>query len=552
MQHFNPQGRSCSCGFRIARIASKIEWLEQRPDKYKNQHEGKRFLLKLRALVEKYPQTDVLTPWLWKGAKNGDFTPVVAMGSPLIGLDPEGWDRSNGGSAIRADEIARIGTWFGSKHRKQLGIDIMQLSVMDVRRLVKEWEELLESADQVQAERAESVYQFKDGWYILKLRPEELSREGYEMGHCLQGIDDNDPLCEAIRNGDKEIFSLRDPKGKSHVTIEWVTSTGSGPLGPPQIKQIQGKGDLQPKSEYQARIKEWFQSLESRPQWDSASGGDEHNMVRKILLDAGIDANLAGYGHDLEHGAIPHGDYGTPIPEPKIDWVEVFTLIANEANRSAGRDKAYAALLWQKMYENARRINQLPELGNGLDFLNKPWAKEAQQWMKAKGWISMIDWLVDPHRVPTSGELNLTNEFQREPQDLTIPIGLDQSSPNPMYRNQMRTLQLSHPGRADWEHQQRQSFTRRKAFWAKPSQPSYYRWAFDPEDGNVELSHNYEDHPTKVRLHKDFGPHLTERGYAYRIDGGWRVTDLKHGALSDPFIVSQVLRALKQTTLDNS
>lgn len=42
----------------------------------------------------------------------------------------------------------------------------------------------------------------------------QLAREGNSMGHCVGGY------CEGVASGESRIFSLRDPKGKSHVTIE--------------------------------------------------------------------------------------------------------------------------------------------------------------------------------------------------------------------------------------------------------------------------------------------------------------------------------------------
>lgn len=42
----------------------------------------------------------------------------------------------------------------------------------------------------------------------------QLAREGNQMGHCVGGY------CEGVAAGESRIFSLRDPKGKSHVTVE--------------------------------------------------------------------------------------------------------------------------------------------------------------------------------------------------------------------------------------------------------------------------------------------------------------------------------------------
>lgn len=41
-----------------------------------------------------------------------------------------------------------------------------------------------------------------------------LAEEGNQMGHCVGGY------CPSVASGESKIFSLRDPKGKSHVTVE--------------------------------------------------------------------------------------------------------------------------------------------------------------------------------------------------------------------------------------------------------------------------------------------------------------------------------------------
>lgn len=49
----------------------------------------------------------------------------------------------------------------------------------------------------------------------------QLAREGNQMGHCVGGY------CEPVASGEARIFSLRDGKGKSHVTVESVPSVPS-------------------------------------------------------------------------------------------------------------------------------------------------------------------------------------------------------------------------------------------------------------------------------------------------------------------------------------
>ncbi len=76
----------------------------------------------------------------------------------------------------------------------------------------------------------------------------------------------------------------------------------------------------------------------------------------------------------------------------------------------------------------------------------------------------------------------------------------------------------------------------------------YYRWAMRPSDGEVLLAHNHEDHPALTRTHLNLAQEINEpntfHGYAYRIDGGWRLHDYDHKPISDPFVRAQVAKAI--------
>lgn len=58
----------------------------------------------------------------------------------------------------------------------------------------------------------------------------------------------------------------------------------------------------------------------------------------------------------------------------------------------------------------------------------------------------------------------------------------------------------------------------------------YHRWGYDPHDDSIHI--NERD---------DFD----QNGYAYRINGGWRLTDREHDAVNDLYIVKKVMEALR-------
>src|SRR6266850_5116017 len=79
----------------------------------------------------------------------------------------------------------------------------------------------------------------------------QLAQEGNQMGHCVGGY------CAGVAAGESRIFSLRDAKGKSHVTVEVAPPRGKylqeGVLTPStteNITQIKGKQNRAPSKEY--------------------------------------------------------------------------------------------------------------------------------------------------------------------------------------------------------------------------------------------------------------------------------------------------------------
>lgn len=100
------------------------------------------------------------------------------------------------------------------------------------------------------------VYTFPDGWHIDHVGSQDLAREGELMGHCVGGY------CNSVDTERSTIYSLRDPKGEPHVTIE----LDGPPIGRRQgvdlnIVQTQGKSNRAPLPEYQEKVDEWFDAL---------------------------------------------------------------------------------------------------------------------------------------------------------------------------------------------------------------------------------------------------------------------------------------------------
>jgi len=80
--------------------------------------------------------------------------------------------------------------------------------------------------------------------------------------------------------------------------------------------------------------------------------------------------------------------------------------------------------------------------------------------------------------------------------------------------------------------------------------PLYWLFCYNPMDASVTITHN-EDRPrAEAVTHEDIAPEVVHpgriNGFAYKIQGGFRITDDRSRKIEDPFITSQVTKALKK------
>lgn len=80
-------------------------------------------------------------------------------------------------------------------------------------------------------------------------------------------------------------------------------------------------------------------------------------------------------------------------------------------------------------------------------------------------------------------------------------------------------------------------------------EPIYHLWVYDPSTDKVHLEHNRDRHAAEHVDHSHLGLLVTHpdrvHGYAYRIRGGFRITDWEHRPVDDPHILRQVKHALE-------
>lgn len=133
------------------------------------------------------------------------------------------------------------------------------------------------------------VYEFPDGWTVQELAgdvesaastgghrvglQDQLKAEGDIMQHCVGSY------CDAVESGESRIYSLRDPKGRPHVTMEWQPSNPSDwadwdphrfmnvhPRPTGHFVQIMGKQNEAPAAKYVPYVVEFIRKrFDSEP-----------------------------------------------------------------------------------------------------------------------------------------------------------------------------------------------------------------------------------------------------------------------------------------------
>lgn len=125
-------------------------------------------------------------------------------------------------------EMKRLGPAIAQWARDEK-IQLMHLSAGEVFAAVRQW-----SGPGRRVVPGTIVYQFADGWTVQELRTEEqLVYEGETMQHCVGDY------CDIVARYDSFILSIRDTKGRPHVTIEYHVPSVRGQRGPNSTLQAE-------------------------------------------------------------------------------------------------------------------------------------------------------------------------------------------------------------------------------------------------------------------------------------------------------------------------
>lgn len=142
---------------------------------------------------------------------------------------------------ILRDRFGSVANWAAANN-----VDLNRYTWEQAITLAAEWAEAREIEGIPQGK---IVYEFDDGWTVQELGIDphlptaqaELNAEGDIMQHCLDTYD--------AREAGKlfRIFSLRDPKGRPHTTMEWYPHER-------YVVQLRGKQNDAPQQEYLERM----------------------------------------------------------------------------------------------------------------------------------------------------------------------------------------------------------------------------------------------------------------------------------------------------------
>ena len=142
------------------------------------------------------------------------------------------------------------------------------------------------------------VYQFADGWTVQELNEQDaLDAEGAIMQHCLDTYESDrgeqqgrvweyDPPVVMDTSGmPVKIYSLRDPQGQPHATMEFIEQRDWHP-GAPYVSQLKGKQNAEPKYEYLARMVEFRRARLSASPAVSVEFPDHADGIAQPLVGA--------------------------------------------------------------------------------------------------------------------------------------------------------------------------------------------------------------------------------------------------------------------------
>lgn len=558
-EHGHPCG--CPWGEHQGWTAARIDHLRGRPDLQDEDAQGF-----LKHLEEKgYP--DKLLNWIvreWKKDR------LAMVGGRLFSTS-EGYHPFTPARALEWEKTLNEAKRLGN------GIDLMQ---HDYDALKQKMEE--EAQAQSERERpnlGQVVHQFDNGWTMRKLRnAREAQIEGDEMNHCVGSYG------KGIESGENHIYSLRDPDNHPHATVQLNKDHPDAT----SIHQAYGRNDHPiTDDDHREMVANW---LDSTPNlhgaqldpWTHGEEGDEGQQWWDDVYTVPVETpeDYVYHNHPTGGSMLTYDDAWESLPEeyrqavseadeygldqPDLeptapDWDSIIGDLTNPI--------AHPNYPKGKEFENWRYLHD--DMFETLKYNPEHFQEFYDAWNR---WKSGEPVRTGPHRYsPVADPYEESDPYHRSLNDYwqqafgqaynpetgtfrSPGFGSGRTWWDQNYENypQLPGLEWQDPEneitkRWPADHRTNQPIP---SYMRMGAAPLYYRWTFSPDTGEVEVGHNDEDHPALVRYHEQLADKLNRadviNGYAYRITDGWRLSDDEHKPLEDPYIVSQVLRALNR------
>lgn len=364
--------------------------------------EGQALLKLFGHLTERTPKLDPLLPWLAREVKknridhmNGTPEEVLDPNTPMIGhlrmRVPHPINKGEFTGHPLSPVLPHLADWYADKRApNRQGLDIMQHTAPEIfNEKIPEYDKWLEdrqaAANAKDAESTPIAHQYPDGWTLRKLRGKDCQYEGDAMGHCVGSYGNE------VDQGNTMIYSLRDPNQVPHATMELEPNhyefDGLDQFPVPQesrIVQIQGKGNGIPKPEYQARLKQWFETMapEERPYWEGEPIRTGEELMSSQRANEPGEAEGFYENGDYDSGMQAHGDYGVEN-KSEVEWPEVLK------NSTPNDPRAYIEADPDDIYLAALKRKEIPQLANALEEYGNDQRDNYDEWRMMNNHITV-------------------------------------------------------------------------------------------------------------------------------------------------------------------
>lgn len=188
------------------------------------------------------------------------------------------------------EEIRQVQDYLRDLVARRPGTSLSRISVPDAIQQSRQWhaEIARKAADgEDDASGVTPVMSFHDGYQWIELKSSHaLQYEGGQMQHCVGGFS----YSEAVAAGETRIFSLRDPQGKPHVTVEADS----------HIRQVKGKQNAVPVAKYVPHTVALLNALKLPP------AGEDIDRLHLVF-----SKNRYGRIHEVVqvHETVPGGNW---------------------------------------------------------------------------------------------------------------------------------------------------------------------------------------------------------------------------------------------------